>query len=1101
MHLLNTSTASLDDAVEPIDLRQPPADVLILSFSDSDLIGLSRAAMESGASVRLTHLKNLRHPMSVDLWIDHTARHAKLIIVRMLGGLDWWRYGVEQLQQIARTKGIALAILPGEDRDDPRLTEASTLPAEQLDQLLRHFRAGGPTNMRALLNLATDHLTPSLFSSASRDMLCPSSPEADRNTPPAGAWFPDHGTLTLDRALATLTTNHPTVPIIFYRSALLADDLQPVAALCAALTARNIAPLPIFVTSLKDPVATAFVTEALAHTAPAVIVTMTAFAAGGTLFDATTAPVLQVANAVTRRDGWQSSPRGLNGADLAMNVVLPELDGRVLAGVIAFKDFIGAEDFGGLYARPEPDRVEQVADRIARQIHLQTTPPAASRVAMILPDYPGAPGRTGWAVGLDAPESVRRAMLGLADAGYTLGPIPTDPRALLDLLESETESFLLETYRAHLATLPCEAREAIIAAWGEPETDTSLRGGAFHFRAMISGNITIALAPDRGRSADRRADYHDPALPPRHALLAFGLWLQTGFKADAIVHMGAHGTLEWLPGKAVALSASCWPELVLGALPVIYPFIVNNPGEAAQAKRRIAAITLGHLPPPAAETGLSGKMRDLERLVDEYAAADGMDPRRRDRLAGLILDEAQSCGVASTLGLTPTTEAGDTLRQIDAWLCDLKDLTVKDGLHIYGHGSGDRAESADSERKALLTALSGRRIQPGPAGSPARGRRDVLPTGRNLTTADPRMLPTQTAMDLGRLAADEIIRLHCQEQGEPPRSIVLDLWGSATLRTGGEEIAQGLALLGCQPIWDHGTGRVTGIEVLPPAIMGRARVDVTFRISGLFRDLFPAQIALLALAVKTVAARNETDAENPLAAAHRGDAAISRIFGTAPGAYGAGIEDALASGDWTDKSDLAAAYIAAGSHSYETDGEGNRAPGAFATRLRTADALVHAHDNPDRDLLEGSADAAFIGGFAAATGKQVIILDTTNPNTPRARPLDQAIARIVHGRALDPRFIAGQMRHGPRGASELLETVDRLLDFAETAGVPDHLIDLLHAAYIADETVNDFMIRENPEAARAMAERFLSALRRNIWHPRRNNIEPGINEMLTQLAR
>jgi cobaltochelatase CobN len=1099
MHLLNTSTASLDDAVEPIDLRQPPADVLILSFSDTDLIGLARAASESGASVRLTHLKNLRHPMSVDLWIDHTARHAKLIIVRMLGGLDWWRYGVEQLQRIARTNGIKLAILPGEDRDDPRLAEASTLSAEDLDQLLRHFRAGGPTNMRALLNLASSHLTPSpsLVSSVSRDVLSPFATE-DQTTAPAGIWLPNHGTLTLDQSLATLTTSQPLVPIIFYRSALLADDLQPITALCAALEKRKITPLPIFVTSLKDPAATAFVTETLTRTNPAVIVTTTAFAAGSTLFDQTTAPVLQVANAVTRRDGWQSSPRGLNGADLAMNVVLPELDGRVLAGVIAFKDFLGDEDFGGLYARPEPDRVEQVADRIARQIHLQTTPAADRRVAMILPDYPGAPGRTGWAVGLDAPESVRRAMLDLAEAGHEVGIVPRDSHALLGMLETEFETLSLDTYRAHLATLPCEARTAIEQAWGAPETDTNLRKGVFHFRAFISGNLTIALAPDRGRATDRRADYHDPALPPRHALLAFGLWLRNQFRADAIVHMGAHGTLEWLPGKAVALSASCWPELVLGALPVIYPFIVNNPGEAAQAKRRIAAITLGHLPPPAAETGLSGKMRDLERLVDEYAAADGMDPRRRDRLAGLILDEANSCGVAATLGLTPTTEAGDTLRQIDAWLCDLKDLTVKDGLHIYGRDSGDRFESADSERKALLTALSGHRILPGPAGSPARGRRDVLPTGRNLTTADPRMLPTQTAMDMGKLAANEIIRLHMQEQGEPPRSIVLDLWGSATLRTGGEEIAQGLALLGCQPIWDHATGRVTGIEVLPPAIMGRARVDVTFRISGLFRDLFPAQIALLALAVKTVAARNETDEENPLAAAHRDGSAIPRIFGTAPGAYGAGIEDALASGDWTDKTDLAAAYIAAGSHSYETDGDGHLAEGAFATRLRTADALVHAHDNPDRDLLEGSADAAFIGGFATATGKQVIILDTTNPNTPRARPLDAAIARIVHGRATDPRFIAGQMRHGPRGASELLETVDRLLNFAETSGIPDHLIDLVHAAYVVDPTVNAFLLDQNPTAAREMAKRFLSALRRNIWHPRRNDVESGLNEMLYQ---
>ena len=782
----------------------------------------------------------------------------------------------------------------------------------------------------------------------------------------------------------------------------------------------------------------------------------------------------------------------------------------MLAGVIAFRDIGGDDGFGGLFARAEPDRVEQAAERIARLIQLRRTPASERRIAVILPDYPGAPGRTGWAVGLDVPESTRLAMIAMADTGYAVGAVPADAHALLEALEAQREGMPLATYRDYLGRLPDDAHAAIMAVWGDPADDPDVRDGVFDFRACGFGNIMVVLAPDRGRSRDRRADYHDPALPPRHALLAFGLWLRDMFGADAVVHMGAHGTLEWLPGKAVALSAACWPELVLGAVPVIYPFIVNNPGEAAQAKRRIAAVTLGHLPPPTAEDGLAGTMRDLERLVDEYAAADGLDPRRRDRLAGLILDEAEACGLAATLGLARATDPGDTLRRIDAWLCDLKDLRVRDGLHIYGHapdGDRDRLASAASERIALLVALDGRRIAAGPSGSPARGRRDVLPTGRNLTTADPRMLPTPTAMDLGRIAADEVVRFHMQEQGEAPRSVVLDLWGSATLRTGGEEIAQGLALLGCRPLWDHGTGRVTGIEVLPPGAIGRPRVDVTFRISGLFRDLFPAQIALLALAVRAVAARDEEDEENPLAAAHRHGASLARIFGAAPGAYGAGIEEALAAGDWEDRSDLGAGYVAAGSHSYgealDADGQGigQQAEGFFAERLRTADALVHAHDNPDRDLLEGDADVAFIGGFAAATADrrdapQLIVLDTTDPARPRARPLDQAIARIVHGRAVDPRFIAGQMRHGPRGASELLETVDRLLGFAETAGaVPDHLIDMVHAAYVADPVVRAFLIDQNPAAARVMAERFLSVLRRDLWHPRRNDVEQGLADM------
>jgi len=620
------------------------------------------------------------------------------------------------------------------------------------------------------------------------------------------------------------------------------------------------------------------------------------------------------------------------------------------------------------------------------------------------------------------------------------------------------------------------------------------------------------LPPDRGRSIERRADYHDPILPPRHALVAFGLWLQHRWKADALVHMGAHGTLEWLPGKAVALTAACFPEIVTGALPVIYPFIVSNPGEAAQAKRRIAGVTIGHLPPPLVAGGLSGDARELERLVDEYAQADGLDRRRRERLAKLIVETAQRTGLAREAGVDDSALPGDALRCIDAWLCDLKDIAVKDGLHIYARAPAGVDDplwqaSAEAERAALIAALDGRRIAPGPAGSPTRGRRDVLPTGRNLFTADPRTLPTPTAMDLGRLAADEILRAHLQTHGEPPRSVVIDLWGSATLRTGGEEIAQGFALLGCRPIWDYASGRVTGVEVLPNAAIGRARVDVTWRISGLFRDLFPAQIALIDAAVQAVAARDEADDENPLAAARRaaGSSRLHRTFGTAPGTYGSGVEDLLGGG--IDTEAIGAAYLAAASHSYGgAEGDGRATPDAFTQRVARADLLIHPSDDPARDLLEGAEDVAFVGGFAAAAkmlgrAADLVMLDVTDPQRPRARTLSAALARIVRGRAINQRFIAGQMRHGPRGATELAETVDRLVAFAETTdAVASELFDLLHAAYVADPAVHAFLLRENPQAAAAIAERLDAARRQGLWHPRRNDIDGGLVALRGQAA-
>jgi len=1073
MHLLNTTTATLDEQTEPVDLRQPPAPMAVLSFTDSDLAGLAAAwAAERDVlpALRLVPLRELRHPMSVDLWLDRTAAGARIIVLRLLGGLDWWRYGAEQLAAFCRARGIALAVLPGEDRADPRLPALSTLPAPECDALLAGFRAGGVAALRGVLRRMARHAGVALAADAAASL------------PLAGFAGP--------RPQPGET--RPIVPIIFYRSMQLAEDAAPVTALAAALEALGILPVPIFVASLKEPQSIDFLRSELPRLEPALILACTAFAEGEgePLLAACGAPVLQAVMATTARSAWEAGARGLGAADLAMHVVLPELDGRVLGGVIGFKDAaLGPADLGFTRQvnRPEPDRIMQLAARVAALLRLRATPPAQRRLAILLPDYPGAGGRTGYAVGLDVPASVLALLDDLRDAGHDVGTPPATPRDLLAALAEPGAAWPLADYRAQ------PGNAAIEAAWGEAAQDADVAGSAFRFRAIACGNMLVAVAPDRGRASDRRALYHDPALPPRHALRAFGLWLRHAQHVHALVHIGAHGTLEWLPGKAVALTEACFPEAVLGALPIIYPFLVSNPGEAAQAKRRIAAVTLGHLPPPLTTPGLAPELHRLDRLLDEFAGADGLDRRRRERLAQLIQEAAD--GVPSLPALP--RDPDDRLRALDAWMCDVKELAIQDGLHIYGRSLAaepERAACAASERAGLMAALAVRHVPPGPAGAPARGRRDVMPTGRNLTTADPRGLPTPTAMELGRLAAAEALRLYAQEHGEMPRRLVIDLWGSATLRTGGEEIAQGLALLGCVPLWEATTGRVTGVEVQPPAVLGRPRVDVTWRISGLFRDLFPAQIALLDAAVRAVAARDETADENPLAAARLAGLPLARIFGAPPGAYGAGVEDALATGDWTAKEELGRAYLAGASHRYG-GATGDATPdGGFAAQVAAADALLHPGDDPGRDLLQGGADAAHVGGFAAAAAMlgaapMLITLDTTDAARPRARGLEAALRRLVMGRAVDPRFIAGQMRHGPRGASELAETVDRLVAFAETTGAVDSaLLERVHEAYVGDATVRDFLRRENPAAARAIALRFEAALRRGLWHPRRNNV-------------
>ncbi|TGP49207.1 cobaltochelatase subunit CobN [bacterium M00.F.Ca.ET.230.01.1.1] len=1240
MHILATTSASLDDLAEPIDLRQTPADVVALSFTDSDLAGLAaawKADAERLPSMRLAALRDLRHPMSVDLWIDSVARHAKVLLVRILGGYDWWRYGCDQLAAIARERGIKLALLPGESHDeDQRLIEGSTLPRAELDALLGYFREGGPANMAALVQRLArlagaeaavaepvgvpkagfyqpglgvidkpdpsnvgDPSPPSLScrtsppqggrsavidpgAFSSRASKEPSATSAIGETVDDITIFPLEGEMAgrTERGARELDAGKPStpiVPILFYRSMLLAADVAPIDALAEALKLQDLAPVPIFVSSLKDPTSLAFVENALASLNPAAIITATAFASGAepgteTLLDRAGVPVFQVIVATTRREVWENNQRGLAPADLAMHVVLPELDGRILAGAISFKGEVKTDPalaFRAFANRPEADRVAQVARRIAAFVRLQRTERAERKLAILIPDYPSAPGRTGYAVGLDVPSSVLAMLQDLKEQGYAIEGIPQSARELLDALEKTGHGLGVTDYVGFSAELPEAARASVETAWGKAERigsreappsvlpdispargeisgfvdgaipaalaigesggDRSISplagemagrppGGVqaptsatFPFRAATFGNVTVALVPDRGRSADRRADYHDPTLPPRHELIAFGLWLRKSLGVHAIIHVGAHGTLEWLPGKTVALSETCFPEIVTGSLPVIYPFIVSNPGEAAQAKRRISAVTLGHLPPPLTGAGLDEAQQKLERLVDEYAQADGLDRRRRDRLAKLIVETAQKSGLATEAGVARADAPDEALRRIDAWLCDLKDFAVKDGLHVYGRGPEDeidplRRQSAAAEKAALLAALDGRHIKAGPAGAPARGRSDVLPTGRNLFTSDPRTMPTPTAYDLGQAAAEEVVRSYMQSHGDWPRSLVIDLWGSASLRTGGEEIAQGLALMGCRPQWDAATGRVTGIEVLPPAALGRPRVDVTWRISGLFRDMFPTQIALIDAAANAVAGRDEDDSENPLAAATRAQGKISpRIFGTSPGTYGAGVEDLLSRGEWGAREEIGRAYLEATSHAYGgAEGEAISAPGAFEGRIAEADLLVHTGDDPGRDILEGSADVAFIGGFSAALAAlgrnaDVIVLDTTDPKKPKLRSVSEAVSRVVRARAVNPRFMAGQMRHGPRGASEFAETVDRLVGFAETThAISGTLIEAVHDAYVGNPDVRAFLLRENPAAAKVIAERFLAARRRGLWHPLRNSIDDDLAALIAE---
>jgi len=1098
MHILLRERHGLEETASAEDIGQTPADLVVLSFADSDL-GAFAAAWRGGRktlpSLRLANLRRLTHPLSVDLYLQNTLSGARGILIRLLGGIDYWRYGVEQVAALAAAKGIALAIIPGDGRPDPALDAASNLPPSTLRRLKTLCDNGGADSARAALaQLALAAGMPAV------------PPVARAALPRHGFYVPGTGVLEPEQ-LDLAPDGAPIVLVVFYRAILAASDTAPIDHLMDELARRDMRPIGLFATSLKDRESDGWLRQWITRVAPDAIVNATAFSArsdngAGSPFDVVDAPVLQVALAGSNRELWANSDRGLSPSDLAIHVVLPELDGRLFAGVASFKQVETADPELG-YARivhaADDGRIKAIVARAKAWIALRRTVTADKRLAIVLSAYPGRDDQMAHAVGLDAPESAVEMLNDLSDRGYAVSATPSKGAALIERLKRETIRWPIECYKAVLAGLDPALIADLDAQWGAPESDPAIVGGNFVFRAARCGNALIALQPDRGRCADRTAEYHDPRRAPRHAYVAFYLWLRHAEQSHAMIHIGAHGTLEWLPGKSVALSQACWPDVLLGATPVIYPFIVNNPGEAATAKRRLGAVTIGHITPPLSAGNLPPGLRTIERLLDEYSVADGLDPRRREQLANAIVDAARDSGLDRDSGLTKTMTPLESIVRLDSFVCDVKNTLVADGLHIFGRlpPQIDRSQPdvpyeacAAGERDALLAALDGKHVAPGPAGSPWRGRRDVLPTGRNLFTVDTRAVPSRHAAEQGKRLADALLTRHLQDHGDYPRQVMLDLWGSATMRTAGEEFSMALHLMGVSPVWDMTSDRVTGFDVLTLAQLGRPRIDVTLRISGLFRDVFSNLPVLFEQAAAALAARDEPDEENPY-----GRSQSARVFGPAPGDYGAGEVDTLNEFTPETRDDAGEAWLASSSFAYGGGNDGAAARPELEQRTSTTDTFVHTQDLPETDLLSAPDYAAHQGGFAAAARKlngaapTLYHADSTNADAPRMRTLDEEVARVVRGRAANPRWLRGQMRHGFRGAAEIAATLDQMARLAHLAGaVQSHHFDLYYDATLGDDEVRRFIEQANPEAAEIMRQRFQQMIDAGYWTTRRNSV-------------
>ncbi|MCW5253170.1 cobaltochelatase subunit CobN [Streptomyces sp. SHP 1-2] len=1182
--------------------------VLLLSTSDTDL--LSARAADGPVAYRFANPARL--PLDdLPALLDGVG----LVVVRLLGGLRAWEEGLDLLL----ADGRPVVVLSGEQAPDAQLMAASTVPVGLAAEAHAYLAHGGPANLAQLARFLSDTV-----------LLTGHGFEAPA---PAPTWGP------LERTPGP-ETDGPTIAVLYYRAHHMSGNTAFVHALCDAVEAAGARALPLHVASLRSPEPA--LVDALRE-ADAIVTTV--LAAGGTrpaeasaggddeswdagALTALDVPILQALCLTGSRADWSDNDEGVSPLDAASQIAVPEFDGRLITVPFSFKE-IDADGLPVYVA--DPERAARVAGTAVRHARLRHIPAAEKRLALVLSAYPTKHSRIGNAVGLDTPASAVALLRRLLAEGFDFGDAAIPGlesgdgdeliRALIDAGGHDqdwlTEEQLARNpvripaadYRRWYAALPATLREAVERHWGPPPGEMFVDrsrdpDGDIVLAALRFGNLLVLIQPPRGFGENPIAIYHDPDLPPSHHYLAAYRWIaaprsEGGFGADAMVHLGKHGNLEWLPGKNAGLSAACGPDAALGDLPLVYPFLVNDPGEGTQAKRRVHATLVDHLVPPMARADSYGDIARLEQLLDEYAQISAMDPAKLPAIRAQIWTLIRAARLDHDLGLEDRPDDDgfdDFLLHVDGWLCEVKDAQIRDGLHVLGsppegadrvnlvlavlrarqiwggttalpglrealgldeaHATRTTADEAEARARALVQAmedagwdpaavpaehgeqvaavlefaarevvprlagttaeldhavhaLNGGFVPAGPSGSPLRGLVNVLPTGRNFYSVDPKAVPSRLAWETGQALADSLLERYRADNGEWPTSVGLSLWGTSAMRTAGDDVAEALALLGVRPVWDDASRRVTGLEPVPAAELGRPRIDVTLRISGFFRDAFPHTVGLLDDAVRMAAGLDEPDEANHVRAHVRADLAehgderraTTRIFGSRPGTYGAGLLQLIDSRDWRTDADLAEVYTVWGGYAYGRELDGRPARAEMETAYRRIAVAAKNTDTREHDIADSDDYFQYHGGMVATvralrgTAPEAYIGDSTRPETVRTRTLVEETSRVFRARVVNPKWIEAMRRHGYKGAFELAATVDYLFGYDATTGVvADWMYDKLTETYVLDPTNREFLQQANPWALHGIAERLLEAESRGLWqHP-----DPALLEALRQ---
>lgn len=1184
----------------------PEPIVLLLSTSDTDLI----TARASGAGFRWA---NPSRVPEADL--PELLDGADLVIVRILGGYRAWQDGIDTVL----ASGVPTVVISGEQAPDADLMERSTVPAGIALQTHAYLAQGGTENLANLYAFLADTVLMTGFGF----------------NPPVSV--PEWGRLERPDSM----NDGPTIAVLYYRAQHLAGNTSYIAALCDAINAAGARPLPLYCASLRS--APPELLETL-KTADAMVVTV--LAAGGAKpatvgaggdddawnvehLAALDVPILQGLCLTSPRATWDANDDGLSPLDVATQVAVPEFDGRIITVPFSFKEF---DDEGLIAYVADAERCARVAGLAVKHARLRHIPNAEKKVALVFSAYPTKHARIGNAVGLDTPASAVAVLRAMRDAGYVIGDVPgveaQDGDALIHALierGGQDPDWLTEEqlagnpirvsaadYRRWFATLPQDFADAIVEHWGPPPGNLFVDrsqdpDGEIVIAAMQSGNIVIVVQPPRGFGENPVAIYHDPDLPPSHHYLAAYRWLDNSFSnsfhADAVVHLGKHGNLEWLPGKTLGMSASCGTDAALGDLPLVYPFLVNDPGEGTQAKRRAHAVLVDHLIPPMARAETYGDIARLEQLLDEHANISALDPGKLPAIRQQIWTLMRAAKMDHDLGLEDRPDEDvfdDMLLHVDGWLCEIKDVQIRDGLHILGDmptgdgeldlvlailrarqlfggeqsvpglrealglkedGSEERVSVDEAEARArqlvadlqaagwdpaaidtdntevatvlrfaatevvprlagtaheidqVLRALEGRFIAAGPSGSPLRGLVNVLPTGRNFYSVDPKAVPSKLAWETGVAMADSLLERYRADYGSWPQSVGLSVWGTSAMRTSGDDIAEVLALLGVRPIWDDASRRVVNLEPIGLDELGRPRIDVTVRISGFFRDAFPHVVTMLDDAVQLVAGLDEPGEDNYIRAHSAADLdehgdqrrATTRIFGSKPGTYGAGLLQLIDSRNWRDDNDLAQVYTAWGGFAYGRGLDGAEATEDMNRAYRRIAVAAKNTDTREHDIADSDDYFQYHGGMVATvraltgTAPAAYIGDNTRPDAVRTRTLSEETTRVFRARVVNPRWMSAMRRHGYKGAFEMAATVDYLFGYDATAHVmSDWMYEQLTESYVLDPENRKFMDESNPWALHGMAERLLEAVERGMWAEPDPQTLDGLRQVLLE---